>query len=148
MVCITSMPTTLEFVQQHPTVTTNSPEFLNLGLRDEECKELAYRLIETYPFLGESVTVYNSKGGSSQTSPVTSKQAETIKKYLNLKAFIDVNRSLLGVYFTGFDAAQAKRRMVHEIIDKRQELYRLYLEYKRDVVERSAIYLSLSDGVS
>ena len=144
MVCI--MPTTLEFVQQHPTVTTNSPEFLNLGLRDEECKELAYRLIETYPFLGESVTVYNSKGGSSQTSPVTSKQAETIKKYL--KAFIDVNRSLLGVYFTGFDAAQAKRRMVHEIIDKRQELYRLYLEYKRDVVERSEIYLSLSDGVS
>jgi len=128
--------TALQFVQQHPLITTNSPEFRNLGLRDDQCNELAYQLIESYPFIGQTTTVYNGKGGSSETMPVTASQVGSIKKYL--KAFIDVDRSALENHFSGFNAAEAKRSMVHEIIDKRQELYRLYVQYKRDVVERSA----------
>lgn len=54
--------TTLRFVQQHPTVTANSPEFRNRGLRDEECQELAYWLIEFYSFLKQTTHVYDSKG--------------------------------------------------------------------------------------
>jgi hypothetical protein len=128
--------TALQFVQQNPLITTNSPEFRNLVLRDDQCQELAYQLIESYPFIGQTTTVYDSKGGSSETMPITASQVGSIKKYL--KAFIDVDRSALENHFQGFNAAEAKRSMVHEIIDKRQELYRLYVEYKRDVVERSA----------
>ena len=130
------LSTALQFVQQHPSITTNSPEFRDLGLRDDQCNELAYQLIEYYPFIGRTTTVYNSKGASSETIPVTASQVESIKKYL--KAFIDIDRSALENHFSGFNVAEAKRSMVHEIIDKRQELYRLYVEYKRDVVERSA----------
>ena len=68
--------------------------------------------------------------------PVTASQVESIKRYL--KAFVDVDRSALEIHFPGFNASEAKRSMVHEIVDKRHELYRLYVEYKRDVVERSA----------
>ena len=134
--------TTLQFVQKQPAVTTDSPEFCDLCLGDEECKELAYQLIDSYPFLGQTTTVYNSKGGSSQTVPVTADQVGSIKKYL--RAFIDVDRLALESYFPGFSAAQAKRSMIYEIIDKRQELYRLYVEYKRDIVERSAPFLLMS----
>ena len=34
--------------------------------------------------------------------------------------------------------------MVHEIIDKREELYRLYVEYKRDIVESSVPFPLMS----
>jgi hypothetical protein len=78
----------------------------------------------------QTTTVYDSKGGSSETMQVTTSQVGSIKKYL--EAFIDVDRSALENHFSGFNAAEAKRSMVHEIIDKRQELYRLYVEYKRD----------------
>jgi len=91
--------------------------------------------LPAYPFIGQTITVYNSRGGS-ETMPVTASQVGSIKKYL--KAFIDINRSALENHFSGFNAAEAKRSMVHEIVDKRHELYRLYVEYKRDVVERSA----------
>ena len=127
--------TALQFVQQYPLITANSTEFRNLGLRDDQCHELAHQLIEIYPFIGQTTTIYNSKGWSSETQPVTESQVGSIQKYL--KAFIDVDRSALEDYFPGFKAAEAKRSMVHEIIDKRDELYRLYVEYKRDVVERS-----------
>jgi hypothetical protein len=43
-------------------VEQHSPEFRNLGLRDDQCQELAYRLIESYRFTGQTTTVYNSKG--------------------------------------------------------------------------------------
>jgi hypothetical protein len=82
---------TLQFVQQHPNVTTDSSKFHDLQLCDEECKELAYHLIDSYLFLAQTTTVYNSKGGSSQTIPVTADQVRFIKKYL--KAFIDIDRS-------------------------------------------------------
>jgi hypothetical protein len=49
-------------------------------------------------------------------APVTASQVEPIKKYL--KAFIDVDRSALQIYFSGFNTAEAKRRMIYEIIDK------------------------------
>ena len=68
----------------------NSPKFRNLGLRDNQCHELAYQLIESYPFIGQTITIYNSKGGSSETVPVTASQVGSIKKYH--KAFIDVDR--------------------------------------------------------
>ncbi|KZP23591.1 hypothetical protein FIBSPDRAFT_1042756 [Athelia psychrophila] len=119
----------------HPLITTNSPEFCNLWIQDDQCHELAYQLIESYPFIGQTATVHNSRGGSFQTTPVIASQVESIKKYL--KAFIDVDRSALEIYFSNFNAAEAKRRMVHEIIDRRQELYLLYVEYQRDVVERT-----------
>ena len=47
--------------------------------------------------------------------PVTAGQVGSINKYL--KAFIDIDCS-----FSGFDAAEAQRSIVYEIIDKRQEL--------------------------
>ena len=126
----------LQFVQQLPPLATNSPEFRNLGLDDDQCHELAYQLIDSYSFFGQTITVYDSRGGSSETVPVTASQVDSIKRYL--KAFIDVDRSALEIHSPGFNASEAKRRMVHEIVDKRDELYRLYVEYKRDVVERSA----------
>src|SRR5882762_9112364 len=95
--------TALQFVQQHPLITTNSPEFRNLGLRDDQRHELAYQLIESYPFIGQTNTVYNSKGGSSETMSVTASQVGSIKKYL--KAFIDVDHSALENHFPGFNAA-------------------------------------------
>jgi hypothetical protein len=128
--------TAIQFIQQHPILTTNSPEFRNLGLDDDQCHELAYQLIDSYSFLGQTITVYDSRGGSSEILPVTANQVESIKRYL--KAFIDVDRSALETHIPGFNASEAKRSMVHEIVDKRHELYRLYVEYKRDVVERSA----------
>jgi hypothetical protein len=128
----------LQFLQQHPQLTTNSPEFRNLGLGDDQCCQLAYQLIESYPFIGQTITVYNSKGVSSKTMPVNASRANYIKRYL--KAFIDVDRSALEIHIPGFNAAEAKRRMIHQIIDRRQELYRVYTEYKRDVVERSASF--------
>ena len=66
-----------QFVQQHPTVATNSPEFRSLGLSDEESKQLAYQIIESYPFLGQSTKVYNSKGAPCQTIPVRSSPSRT-----------------------------------------------------------------------
>lgn len=132
----------LQFVQQHPNVTTGSREFHDLQLSDTECQDLAYQLIDSYAFVGQTTTVYDSKGKSSQTKPVTEGQVETIKKYL--RALIDVDRSDLEAYIVGFSAVQAKQRMVYEIIDARQDLYRLYVEYKRDLVERSALSLLMS----
>lgn len=85
--------TILQFVQPHPTVTTNSPKFHNIGLCNEECQELAYQLVESYLFPGQTTIVYNSKGGSSQTILVTLCQVGFIKKYF--RAFIDVDRSAL-----------------------------------------------------
>jgi hypothetical protein len=108
--------TTLRFVQQHPTVTANSPEFRNRGLRDEECQELAYQLIEFYSFIEQTTPVYDSKGYLTKS----------IKKYF--RALIDVDRSAIEYHFPGFNVAQAKRSMVHEIIDWREELYRLYVK--------------------
>ena len=81
--------TALQFVQQHPLITTNSPEFRNLGLRDDQPHESAYQLIKSYPFIGQTTTVYNNKGGSSETMSDTASQVGSIKKYL--KAFIDVD---------------------------------------------------------
>ena len=125
----------LQIVQQHPPLTTNSPEFRNLRLGNDQCHELTYQLIDSYLFLGQTIAVYNSKGGSSETMPVTASQVESIRRYL--KAFIDVDRSALEIHFPGFNVPEVKRSMVHEIVDKRHELYRVYVEYKRDVVERS-----------
>ena len=51
---------------------------------------------------------------------------ESIKKYF--RALIDVDRSAIEHHFPGFNVAQVKRSMVHEIIDWRKELYRLYVK--------------------
>ena len=108
--------TAIQFIQQHPILTTNSPEFRNLGLDDDQCHELAYQLINSYSFLGQTITVYDSRGGSSEIMPVTANHVESIKRYL--KAFIDVDRSALETHIPGFNASEAKRSMVHEIVDK------------------------------
>jgi hypothetical protein len=94
------------YVQQHPELVTNSPVFRELGLDDDQCRELAYRLIDSYPFLNKSITVYNSRGGSSQTVPVKASQVPFIKGYL--RAFIDVDRSALRTHFPGFNTSEAK----------------------------------------
>jgi hypothetical protein len=130
----------LQLIQQHPSITTGSPEFCDLRLSDIECLDLAYQIIDSYSFLGQTATVYNSKGRSSQTKLVTEDQVWSIKKYL--RAFVDVDRSALETCFENFDPAEAKLSMAYEIIDARQDLYHLYVEFKRDVVERSTLYLS------
>jgi hypothetical protein len=76
--------------------------------------------------------------------PVNASRANYIKRYL--KAFIDVDLSALEIYMPGFNAAEAKRRMIDQIIDRRQELYRVYTEYMRDVVERSASFPLMSNA--
>jgi hypothetical protein len=129
----------LQLLQQNASINTASPEFRNFRLSDSEYKYLAYRLIESYPFLGANIPVHNSKNQITHTKPVMQGQVEGIKKYL--KAFIDVDRSALETFFQGFNAANAKRRMIYQIINERHDLYRLYVEYKRDVVERSMLCL-------
>jgi hypothetical protein len=137
---------TLQLLQDRPELTANSPQFRELGLGDDQCRQLAYQLIDSYPFIGQTVTVYNSKGVASQTMPVNETRANSIKKYL--KAFIDVDRTALETCFQDLDAADAKRSMVNEIIDKRKELLLVYTMYKRDVVERSASFSLMTHGLS
>jgi hypothetical protein len=130
------MALALQYVQQNPTVKTNTVQFQSLGLDDTQLKNLAYQLIETFPFVGKWIIVYTNRGPSN-TSPVEANHVAGIQKYL--KAFIDVDRSPLEDYFDNYNAADAQRTFICEVIDRRNEMLTLYYDYKRDVVERSMV---------
>ena len=130
------MALALEYVRQNPTVTTNTVQFQSLGLDDTQLKNLAYQLIETSTFVGKWITVYTSRGPRN-TSPVEANQVAGIARYL--KAFIDVDRSPLEDYFDNYNAADAQRTFICEVIDRRDDMLTLYYDYKRDVVQRSMV---------
>jgi hypothetical protein len=139
--------TALQFVQQNPTITTNSTEFQCLGLDDIQCKNLAYQLIDAFPFVGQSITVYTNRCHTS-TAPIILNQVDRIKNYL--KAFINLDRSPLERYFPQYDVAETQRTImiVREIIDKRDDLLHIYMEYKQDVIERSKLSIFYQKTVS
>jgi hypothetical protein len=124
------------YLHQNPTVTTNTVEFESLRLDDTQLKNLAYQLIETFPFLGKTIVVHTNRGPSN-TSPVQGHQVAGIKRYL--KAFIDVDRSPLEDYLDNYNAADAQRTFIREVIDRQDDMLTLYYDYKRDVVERSMV---------
>jgi hypothetical protein len=99
----------LQYVQQNPTVTTNTVEFQSPRLDDTQLKNLAHLLIKTYPFVGKSIVVYTTKGPSN-TRPLEANQVAGIRKYL--KAFIDVDRSPLEDCFNNYDAADVQRTFI------------------------------------
>ena len=113
------MALALEYVRQNPTVTTNTVQFQSLGLDDTQLKNLAYQLIETSTFVGKWITVYTSRGPRN-TSPVEANQVAGIARYL--KAFIDVDRSPLEDYFDNYNAADAQRTFICEVIDRRDDM--------------------------
>jgi hypothetical protein len=121
---------------QHPIVDTQSPELASLNLSHHQRKDVAFRLVDSFDFtVGKSVTVYVRKGRSTQTSPVDASGARKIRSYL--KASVDLDRSSLEQHFDNFSANEARHSFICDIIDHRLVLLRLYLEFQRDVVERS-----------
>jgi hypothetical protein len=126
---------------QHPDVDTHSQDFASLALSHDQCKDLAFQLIDSVDFIGKRAMVFNQKGHGYQTSPVDADGDHKIKSYL--KAFIEFDRTSLEQHFHGFDANEAQHNFVCEVINRRSDLHRLYLEFQRDVVERSKNFYAM-----
>jgi hypothetical protein len=135
----------LQYLQQHPNVDTHSQEFASLALSHDQCKDLAFLLIDSVDFIGKCAKVFDQKGCGYQTSPVDADGDHKIKSYL--KAFIDLDRTSLEQYFHNFDANQAQHNFLCEVIDRRSDLHHLYLEFQRDVVERSKNFYTMPEMV-
>jgi hypothetical protein len=59
-----------------------------------------------------------------------------------LKLFVEFDRSSLELHFDNFSANKAQHSFVCEVIDHWVDLLCLYLEFQRDVVERSKPFRS------